>query len=543
MLQKIQRFGGAMFTPVLFFAFSGIMVAIASVFQNPLIMGSLADPNTLWFKVWDIIGSGAWTVFRQMELLFVVGLPIALAKKAHARAVMESLVIYLTFNYFISSILKYFGNSFGIDFAANLDTSKTTGLKLIAGIKTLDTNIIGSIAIAALAVWLHNKYFDKKLPEWLGIFQGSAYVVIIGFLFTLPLAFLTCWIWPMVQTGIFSLQQFFIESKSIGILIYSFLVRILIPTGLHHFIYAPFTLGPAVIKDGIQVAWLNNLSDFAQSKESLKVLFPEGGFTLYGCIKIFAPPGIVAAFYKTAKPENRKKVLALMIPAAITAIVAGITEPLEFTFLFVAPILFVAYSLLGAIMAMIMYQFGISGDFSSGLINSAARNWIPLFNNHWGTYTIQIIIGIAFIFIYYYTFKFLILKLKLATPGRDNAEIKLYSKDDFKNKKINTHNTSSIPEISSQEVNSNKEKARSFLYGLGGAENIDSVSNCATRLRINVKDSSLVEDTPFFQNAGALGLVKKKNAVQVIVGLSVPNVREEFELLLDEDLQDSKKMI
>lgn len=538
MLQKIQRFGGAMFTPVLLFAFSGIVVALTAVFQNPLIMGSLADQSTIWFKFWDIIGSGAWTVFRQMELLFVIGLPIGLAKKAHARAVMESLVIYLTFNYFISSILKYFGNSFGIDFAANLDTSKTTGLKLIAGIKTFDTNIIGSIAIAALVVWIHNKYFDKKLPEWLGIFQGSAFVVILGFLLTLPLAFITCWIWPMVQTGIFSLQQFFISSGAIGILIYSFLVRILIPTGLHHFVYAPFMLGPAVVKEGIQVSWLNHISEFAHSKESLKTLFPEGGFSLYGCIKLFAPPGIAAAFYKTAKPENRKKVLALIIPAAITAVVAGITEPLEFTFLFVAPILFVVYSFLGALMAVIMYQFGVSGDFSSGLINSAARNWIPLFNNHWQTYAIQLIIGLIFVFLYYYIFKILIEKMNLATPGRDETEeIKLYSKDDYKNKKNSSDQEGTRISLSSQTVrNENQEKAIMFLEGLGGAANIESVTNCATRLRVNVKDPSLVNNADFFRNAGSLGLVKNKNAVQVIVGLSVPNVREEFELLVDEEL-------
>ncbi|MFD1067496.1 alpha-glucoside-specific PTS transporter subunit IIBC [Oceanobacillus locisalsi] len=533
MLQKIQRFGGAMFTPVLLFAFAGIMVALASVFQNPLIMGSLANEDTLWFQLWDIVASGAWTVFRQMELLFVIGLPIGLAKKAHARAVMESLVIYLTFNYFISSILQYFGGSFGVDFSADPEASETTGLTLIAGIKTLDTSIIGSIAIAALVVWLHNRYFDKKLPEWLGIFQGSAYVVILGFIVTLPLAFLTCLIWPMVQNGINSLQTFFISSGSVGIFVYSFLVRILIPTGLHHFVYAPFMLGPAIVSEGIQVNWLNNLSEFAQSQESLKTLFPAGGFSLYGCVKMFAPPGIAFAFYKTAKPENRKKVLALVVPATITAVVAGITEPIEFTFLFIAPVLFVVYSLLGAVMAVVMYQFGVSGDFSSGLINSAARNWIPLFGNHWDTYVIQFIIGIAFVFIYYYVFKYLILKMKLQTPGREETgNVKLYTKKDYKEKKNETEDDGSKPKASE-----NKEKAMLFLEGLGGAENIESVTNCATRLRLNVKDPSLVEDDAFFKEAGGMGLVKNNNAIQIIVGLSVPNVREEFEALLNQ--QDS----
>lgn len=175
-MEKIQRFGGAMFTPVSLFAFAGIMVALTIIMQNPLIVGDLATEGTTWFSVWNVLEAGAWTIFNQMELLFVIGLPIALAKKANARAAMEAVVVYLTFNYFVSGILQYFGPTFGVDFSA--EVGGDSGLKMIAGIKTLDTSILGAIVVASLVVWLHNKYFDTKLPDWLGIFQGSAYVVI-----------------------------------------------------------------------------------------------------------------------------------------------------------------------------------------------------------------------------------------------------------------------------------------------------------------------------------------------------------------------------
>ncbi len=186
MMAKIQRFGGAMFTPVLLFTFSGIMVALTVIFKNPMIVGSIANEGTVWNGIWSILEKGAWTVFNQMELLFVIGLPIGLAKKAQARAALESFVLYMTCNYFISGILEFFGSSFGVDYSS--EPGGLSGLKLIAGVKTLDTGVIGAIIIAAITVWIHNRYFDKKLPDFLGIFQGSAFVAIIGYFMMIPVA-------------------------------------------------------------------------------------------------------------------------------------------------------------------------------------------------------------------------------------------------------------------------------------------------------------------------------------------------------------------
>ncbi|CAM3192841.1 PTS system, alpha-glucoside-specific transporter subunit IIBC [Vibrio diazotrophicus] len=192
MLKALQRFGGAMFTPVLLFPFAGIVAGISILFTNPSLMGSLANPDTIWFKLWMIVQEGAWTVFRNMPILFAIGLPIGLAKKAQARACMAVIVSYMTFNYYIAAILTTWGADFGVDFSQPI--GGLSGLTMIAGVKTLDTSIIGSIFIAGVVTYIHNRFFDKQLPDYLGIFQGAAFVTMIGFIAMLPLAFLTAMI-------------------------------------------------------------------------------------------------------------------------------------------------------------------------------------------------------------------------------------------------------------------------------------------------------------------------------------------------------------
>ncbi|WP_139693010.1 alpha-glucoside-specific PTS transporter subunit IIBC [Sporolactobacillus terrae] len=528
MMQKIQRFGGAMFTPVLLFAFSGLMLALSISLTNPILLGSVANEGTLWTQFWSMIENGAWTIFNQMELLFVIGLPIGLAKEASGRAAMESVVVYLTFNYFVNSILTSWGGLFGVDFSQDLiDGAAGSGLKMIAGIKTLDTSVLGALVIAGITVWIHNRYFSTKLPDWLGVFQGSSFVVIIGFFVMIPVAFLFCWIWPIFQGGIASLQHFMATSGVLGVWIYCFLERLLIPTGLHHFIYIPFMYGPAAVDGGIVKYWFSHMQEFADSTKPLKELFPEGGFALYGNEKIFAPPGIAAAFYFTAKPEKRRKVLALLIPATLTAMLVGITEPFEFTFLFAAPLLFVVHAILAATMDAAMFFFGVVGRMTNGIIDMMTTNWIPLFANHWMMYLTQIVIGLIFTCIYFFVFRFLILKFNFPTPGReaDDEETKLFTKQDYRNKdKKHTPSAESTNQYATQ--------AATYLDAFGGYDNISDVTNCATRLRITVKDESLVGPDRAFKQGGAHGVVRHGKAFQVIVGLSVPQVREEFEKLM-----------
>ena len=498
-MKKIQRFGGAMMAPVLLFAFTGIVVGIASLFTNPQVMGSIANEGTNWYKFWFVISEGG----------------------------LEAFALYTTYNYLVAAMLTQW-SFFGVDMSQ--EAGGTSGLAIIAGVKTLDTNLFGAIIISAIVVYLHNKYFDKKLPDFLGVFQGTVFVYIIGFLVMLPCAFITALCWPKVQIGINNLQQLLKVSGPIGVWIYTFLERALIPTGLHHFVYTPFIFGPAAVPGGIQTYWVQHIGEFAQSTKPLKEMFPQGGFALHGNSKIFGSVGIALAMYSTAKPENKKKVAGLLLPVLLTAIVSGITEPLEFTFLFIAPVLFGLHAVLAATMSTLMYMFGVVGNFGGGFLDFLFLNWIPMFKNHSGTVIIQIVIGLIFTCIYFVLFRFLILKMDLKTPGRedDDEEMKLYTKADYRAK----HGDGAQGAAAVAGGDEYAQKGAIILEALGGRENIEELNNCATRLRVSVKDASKLLPDAAFKSAGAHGVVRKGTAIQVIIGLSVPQVRERIEEMM-----------
>jgi PTS system arbutin-like IIC component len=532
MLSQIQRFGGAMFTPVLLFPFAGIVVGIAIMLRNPLFVGeALTAPDNLFAQIVHIIEEGGWAVFRNMPLIFAVGLPIGLAKQAQGRACLAVLISFLTWNYFINAMGMTWGHFFGVNFSA--EPVAGSGLAMIAGIKTLDTSIIGAIIISGIVTAIHNRFFDKPLPVFLGIFQGTSFVVILAFFVMIPCAWLTLLGWPKVQMGIESLQAFLRSAGALGVWVYTFLERILIPTGLHHFVYGPFIFGPAAVEGGIQVYWAQHLQEFSQSTLPLKTLFPEGGFALHGNSKVFGSVGIALAIWYTASAENRVKVAGLLIPATLTAVLVGITEPLEFTFLFISPLLFAIHAVLAASMATTMYVFGVVGNMGGGLLDQfLPQNWIPMFHNHASTVFTQIGIGVCFTGLYFVVFKTLIERLNLKTPGREESEIKLYSKADYKAARGQT----SAPAAASQQIG----QAAGFLQALGGAANIESINNCATRLRIALVDMAQTQSDDVFKALGAHGVVRRGNGIQVIVGLHVPQVRDQLESLMKTPLTNEQ---
>ncbi|WP_448675281.1 alpha-glucoside-specific PTS transporter subunit IIBC [Enterobacter hormaechei] len=532
MLSQIQRFGGAMFTPVLLFPFAGIVVGIAIMLRNPLFVGeALTAPDNLFAQIVHIIEEGGWAVFRNMPLIFAVGLPIGLAKQAQGRACLAVLISFLTWNYFINAMGMTWGHFFGVDFSA--EPTAGSGLAMIAGIKTLDTSIIGAIIISGLVTAIHNRFFDKPLPVFLGIFQGTSFVVILAFFVMIPCAWLTLLGWPKVQMGIESLQAFLRTAGALGVWVYTFLERILIPTGLHHFVYGPFIFGPAAVEGGIQVYWAQHLQEFSQSIVPLKTLFTEGGFALHGNSKVFGSVGIALAIWYTASPENRVKVAGLLIPATLTAVLVGITEPLEFTFLFISPLLFAIHAVLAATMATVMYTFGVVGNMGGGLLDQfLPQNWIPMFHNHASTVFTQIGIGLCFTALYFVVFRTLIERLNLKTPGREESEIKLYNKADYKAARGQT----TAPAAASQQIG----QAAGFLQALGGAANIESINNCATRLRIALVDMTKTQSDDVFKALGAHGVVRRGNGIQVIVGLHVPQVRDQLESLMKTPLTNEQ---
>ena len=540
-MQNMQRFGGAMYTPVILFAFFGLTVAVSIVCKNTGLLGSLAAEGTLWYDFWYIVEQGAWTVFAQMPILFAIAVPIGFAKKEPARCAMESFVIYMLFNYFISAILTLHGSAFGVDYSQAAGPG--TGLAMIANVKTLDMGMLGAIFIACCTAYLHNHFYDTNIPDWLGIFKGPAFVVAIGFAVMIPMALIFCCVWPMVQHAIEQFQFFLKTSGIVGVWAYTFSEKILLPAGLHHFIYLPFMFGPAIVDGGIQAYWLGHINDFMTNAQSLRDLFPEGGFALHGSGKVFGLPGAALAIYACAKPEKRKKTAALLIPATITAMLCGITEPLEFTFLFVAPLLYLLHAILSATLSATLYAIGLSGNFGGGLIDCFVQNWIPLFSYHYMTYLTQIGVGLCFTAIYFFVFRWLILLKDYKTPGRtdDDVEDKLFTKADYKAKQAGTADAAAgvAPDM---KLDERDVKAKVFLEGLGGPANIKDVTNCATRLRVTVEDPDLVQPVAVFTRAGAHGLVRNGHAFQVIVGLSVPQVRERFEALLTAPASDAAEV-
>lgn len=226
-----------MFTPVLLFAFAGVVVGLGTLFTTQAIFGDLAAPTSTWHLCWNVVLQGGWTVFNQLPLLFAVSLPIGLAKKQNARCCMEALVGYLTFHYFVSTLLSQWGGSFGVDFSA--EVGSTSGLAMIASIKTLDMGMVGALAISGVIIAVHNRFFDTELPDWLGVFNGSVFVYVVSFFVLLPIAVLCCFVWPHVQDGISALQGFLTSTGLVGVWVFTFLERILIPFGLHHLVYSP----------------------------------------------------------------------------------------------------------------------------------------------------------------------------------------------------------------------------------------------------------------------------------------------------------------
>jgi len=511
MKDKIQRFGGAMFFPALLLPFAGMLLGLSVVLSNKALFPFAIEGST-YLKWVNILLQTSLVIFKNLPTIFVLGIPITLAKKESGRACLTSFITYYTFCYFIGGMLGEFSDFFNIAYKAD-----TIGLTEVGGVLTLDTSILGAILTSSIAVWAHNKYYEMEVPTLLQSFRGTPLVIIILFPITIVLSIITVFVWPVIQNGIYGMQSFMVSSGIFGVWLFTALERILIPTGLHHFIYGPVFYGPVAIDGGTINYWVQHISEFAASTKSLTSLFPQGGLMLTGMGKTFGCAGAGIAMYMTAKQENKKKVLGMLLPAVITAFLTGITEPIEFTFLFVAPLLFGLHAVLSATMASILFGLGLSGNFQTGLVDFIFQNWLPLGANHSHIYIVQIIVGVIFMGLYAIIFKTLILKFNYKTPGR-GAELKLSTKKDYK---------------ASKGQRKEAQMASLYIDAFGGNNNIESITNCATRLRVKVKDPSKVADDNSFVSIGASGVVRAKENFQIIVGLNVSQVRGEIQNILN----------
>ena len=462
-------------------------------------------------------------MFNQLPLLFAVSLPIGLARKQQARCCMEALVGYLTFCYFLSNIIQTWGPELGVDYTA--EVGRASGLAMVAGIKTLDMGMIGALIISGVVIALHNRFFDVELPEWLGTFSGSTFVYMVSFAAMIPLAAASALIWPHVQALISGLQNVIMSAGVAGTGLFVFLERMLVPFGLHHLLYVPFGLhhllyapfyyDGVLVSGGIAGAWANILPQLAATSAPISSIAPWSAIAATGWAKIFGIPGIAAAFYATAWPDKRKKLLALLIPVTLTAVLCGVTEPIEFTFLFVAPQLFVVHAALSAVMAMLMNVLGAYGFFTGGLIEMASLNFIPLGSSHGITYLLAQVVGLCFTGIYFTVMRMLILQFDFKTPGREDDEVHFSSKEDYR--------------LAHGDKNA---LAARIVDMLGGADNIVSAMNCATRLRIEVRDTRVVAPVGDFLAVGVRGVVAHGKAIQLVIGTDVTSVKECFDLIV-----------
>ena len=499
------------------------------IFKAADIVGDLAVYGTPWYVFWTIIQRGSWTVFKRLPLLFAVALPIGLAQKQPARCCLEALVAYFAYCFFLSEIIKLSGDNLGLKYPSSL--TPASGITVIDGIKTLDTGIIGPLAVSATVVAIHDRFYDAKVPDWLGTFSGSSLVYLISFFAVLALAIVSAGIAPSVYAATDTLRHALGGVGPIGVGIFVFLERALEPFGLHHLLYMPIYYDNLVINDGIYATWTNLLPILSHSTRPLNGLAPWAGFTATGWVKLFGLPAIAAAFYSTAKPERRAGLRVILVPAIIASVVCGVTEPLEFLFMFTHPGLFLLYAVLSSCLATTMNLFGIVGIFSGGLMEMAAFNFIPLMRTHTSAYLLAIGIGLIFSVIFFLSFRGLILTFDLKTPGREdhiasNAALSRLTGDDVDKKR------SSKTGASGDQASQDHLLAEQVVTLLGGVSNIVGATNCATRLRVEVADPSVVADNASFVAAGAKGLIVTGKTAQVIIGISVPRVKEYFDQIM-----------
>ena len=515
----LQRVGRSFMLPIALLPVAGLLLGVGSSFTNQTMLETygltgLIHEGTVIYTVLDIMNQCGSAIFNNLALLFAMGVAIGMAKKEKEVAALSGAIAYLVMNTAISAMINARG---GVEAMAPNSTTS------MLGITTLQMGVFGGIIVGLGVAALHNRFYKIQLPQVLSFFGGTRFVPIISTAVFLVVGIALFYVWPVVQNAITLLGNLVIRSGYLGTWIYGVTERALIPFGLHHVFYMPFwqtAVGGTAVVDGVTVQGAQNIFFAELASKNTTVFSVEATRFMAGKfpLMIFGLPGAALAMYRTAKPEKRKTVGGLLISAALTSMLTGITEPLEFTFLFVAPAMYVVHCIYAGLSYMLMHilNVGVGMTFSGGLVDltlfgilqgNAKTNWIWI-----------VIVGIGYFLLYYFTFYFMITKMNLKTPGReeDDEETKLYTRSDFKAK------TGVGPDGSAPAVSD--PVSACILEGLGGKANISDVDCCATRLRVTVLDADKVSDATL-KASGASGVVHKGNGIQVIYGPQVAVIK------------------
>ncbi|WP_314061079.1 PTS transporter subunit EIIC [uncultured Vagococcus sp.] len=511
-MNGLQRFSKAMFIPVLILPIAGILIAVGNLFTNPLLMEKLPFLDNPVTKGFGTILSGSLVaILSNLGLIFCVGLAVGLANTKKAEAGFTAVLGFLVF---INAMNKFMGLR---EILVEADSLSGTGQTMVLGVQILDMGVFLGIILGILTAYVHNKFCETEFGNAFQIYGGSRFVFIVLIPAVVLLAVGLTYLWPIVQGGITSLGTVINQSGNFGIFIYGMLERLLIPTGLHHLIYTPFlytSLGGVADVGGQVFEGARNIYYAEIADPAVKVLSQSVIWDARGISKMFGLIGACLAMYQTAKPENKTKVKAILIPAAVTSFIAGVTEPIEFSFMFVAPLLFIVHSVLSGLSMVVLNVLSVRAIGPNGFIDFLLYN-LPLGigKTKWPMY---ILVGLVFFVVYYVIFRFLITKFNFKTVGReDNNEVKLHSKKDYQNKVA-----------AGSPVDEDQLLGAQIISALGGEENIKTVDNCYTRLRLTVENTELVDETSLKNETGASGVIIKNENVQVVYGLQVTKVRK-----------------
>ncbi|MDD3404035.1 MAG: glucose PTS transporter subunit IIA [Hespellia sp.] len=527
----LQRVGRSFMLPIAILPVAGLLLGIGSSFTNATTIETYGLTNilgdgTVLHALLVIMNQVGNVIFANLPLIFAVGVAIGMAKKEKEVAALAAMIAYFVMNTAINAMLIINGKIVDGEIAKDVLEGTITSS---CGIQTLQLGVFGGIIVGLGVAALHNRFYKISLPNALSFFGGTRFVPIISTVVYMFVGIALYFVWPPVQNGIYALGGLVTGSGYIGTLVFGLIKRALIPFGLHHVFYMPFwqtAVGGTMEVAGKMVEGGQNIF-FAQLADSANVVHFSADATRYFSgefiFMIFGLPGAALAMYRCAKPEKRKAAGGLLLSAALACMFTGITEPLEFSFLFVAPALFAVQVVLAGSAYMIAHMLNIAVGltFSGGFLDFFLFGILQ--GNEKTSWLMVIPVGIVYFFLYYFIFKFMINKFNFKTPGRedDDAETKLYTKAD-----VNARKDSEAGEAVTDPVSA------AITRGLGGKNNISDVDCCATRLRCTVHEAALVNDA-VLKATGASGVVHKGNGVQVIYGPNVTVIKSNLEDYLE----------